>query len=795
MIRTSQSPRFFFTGAQRRRGSTMLIVLGLLSILVLLAASFTLTTRVETLSAFNFERAVKERTLELSGLKMGMMKLSDSAPKGAIGPLDLEELADSEGLRNLYGSLADTNLSDIRVEDASGRLNVNTASEEQLTALFTAIAQMHGAALDARSIASRIVAVRQGRDQAPGRVNRDDNLSEPESLGAEESAGLLTLDSSAEAPNRLGRLSDSCLGASQDSLKTLETLESGVDEESEYVSDIRRPAFGDDLRFRVLEDLLLIDGFSEGLLEASRPYLTTFSVAAPPELLSSRSGSEIEMVDINRATVEEIYEALLMAYGDQKDERLLRQFAANIADARDEDMIPTVLEGPDSPVFGLERVPFITEVYANSRSLSSSDWGEYVEIFNPWPDSISVDGWSISINGTEFPLNGSIPSGGYIIITDNYDDEIIDDDGGAGLTSFYDVHGVVPAGSHKQMLEFRDFNLPHRAGVRNIVELARYGEPVDQFPYLFEQDFDTLKSFQRAGGGVVREVFVLAVSPYLIDKSKESPLAAEQPIVGPRDGKFATPLDLFEVFAGYAKADGSEGVRWAFPQLATPNSPDEETRGLALNPRLVDARLIDLFTIESEYLPGVEERNERMESGLSGDPSLWRDATASGKLDLVSVNGISEPDPRQLSALVWDRYAVAARGERFGRINVNTASAPVLAGAGFDSDQVETILRRREALLQAANAGFNTNGAVYQRVSDILGDDSLWGNRSDCDRLREFSELFAAVTVTSQAFLLEGQARSQEAEMQAGQTKLKVKALVALDRPRPELVDWTFSYD
>lgn len=785
--------------SREQRGSTLLIVLALLSVLVLLAATLSFTSRIEVISSQNFADSVQRRTLPLPGIMAAAKDLRAGLPEGPVSeaqllaagsgsgaPANLVASADSRSVAVPARGEHDNALIRYRVTDASGRLNINAADEETLYRFFSAVAaQAGGSGADAKALARAIVQRRLGDDGAPGLADKDDNRSARFSLDGEaEQRGELPIKGTRhEAPRRSERLQASCFGTSDARLSDLAALRTGQDEPEEFVADLRYPSFGDDYRFQALSELLELPGMTPQLYVAAEPHMTLFSTAKPP--LQGPQGEERGPIDLNRASAQEIYNALATEYAGEKDDQLLRQFAVNIVDARDPDFAPTSLAdlGGMGVVLGVERVPFITEIYADSRSEGPADAGEYVEIYNPWPDSFDLTGWSLSVNGAEVPLSGILPSEGFLIVTDNYRSENAEDL--PGLGSFYDVHGVVEAGSGRRIIEYAQLTLPHQGGGPWRVDLQYYGTLADRFEYMITQPMNTLMSFQRPDTGIVREVAVAHKSPFALAPAPLPEDAGDRAMIGPQDVEFTSPLELFEVFSGFAAAGGAQGSRWSFPAMASPASRTEENRNLAFDPYRMDARILDLFTVE----PANRDAAAKGEAEL--DP--WK-----GDLEfLLNEDGSVSADTETLEALAWQRLAAPEAGQRHGLVNVNTASEPVLVGAGFTQQQAATIVEERQRLLTRAQEGSRADAgsAAYQRLSDVFVDEALWGSgdrRDHCERLNAFAPLLDRVTTTSSAFLLEGQALGATDSGTVAKKGLRLRALVAFDKPEPELVRWEY---
>ena len=156
----------------------------------------------------------------------------------------------------------------------------------------------------------------------------------------------------------------------------------GIDEPDEFDPDPTKTPHGDDRPFLTLAELKLLPSVDEEIYKAISPYMTVLSACDP---VYSNDGKAMEQVNINTADAREIYDALRVNYPD-RPQAFLKQFAVNIVDARDYDSIPTSLPGEssDRPVLGLEKTPFINEVWPDSiTDNDEGDDGQYIELYNP----------------------------------------------------------------------------------------------------------------------------------------------------------------------------------------------------------------------------------------------------------------------------------------------------------------------------------------------------------------------------------------------------------------------------
>jgi DNA uptake protein ComE-like DNA-binding protein len=784
-----------------RRGSAILIVLALLSVLVLLAMTLAFTSRLEVTSSKNFERAVQNRTAAITGVERVSLAAAAAlesdgaashvafalaAAQATPGARQFLEKAPAGAERDralLRAAVAgiQTGSATVAFEDASARLNINTATAAELTLLFEQIAGRSKTigSVDPAALAERIVAWRLGPDGAPGAAGEDDNKSAPHSLAAERQRA-------AEADRRTGKSTTLHTGAPRTNLcpgdmpgaksgAEARAFDQGVDEDDEYEADLRRAAFGDDRRFTSVDQLAGIKGMTPRFLAELERYLTPFS--AHQSTVRTAKALNDSPLDLNRATALEIFEALRLNYDGAKDENLLRQFAVNIVDARDADRRRTSL--PDASgrgvVLGLERVPFLTEVMANTLSDDAmGDDGQFVEIYNPWPEPIGLAGWRLRVGSVEVPLSGVLPPRGFLIVTDDADNR---NDPAAdrelkGTGSLYDLFGIVDRGPAARVIEDRRLDIPHGRGTHRIDLLDDAGALADRFTYVLAEPAGPLRSLQRPNilldEAILHEPTPMALAP--LDPTLTAETTARLREV-PRDAPFTTTLQLLEVFAGYVAEGGRTGARWSFPVLAHPAAVEPRVAIAAGDRRLIDARVLDWFTVESVDRPSLAEQEDLKRRTL----------------DPAKAAKLGEADERRL--------ALAPRGAQVGRVNINTASYPVLVAVGFTPVQAETILRRRAQLEQNLIAGTATAPALYQSMAEVLTDSRLWGSidpTAPCSTLAQAAPIMGRLTTRSSTFFLEGQARAAAASPQGGTTGSRVQALVLFEAGSPHWVSWRF---
>ncbi|MCC5875937.1 MAG: general secretion pathway protein GspK, partial [Candidatus Sumerlaeia bacterium] len=805
-IRRHSSP------SRRQRGSTILIVLALLSVLVLVATTLTFTSRLEVISSQNFADGIQGRASGVSSLqaltKQASLNLNGDAAShldfaiAATDPemLDLvrknvpggENFSTPQIAAQLHRQGIRTPTSLVTFSDASARININTADQETLARLFSEVFSRHNVNASAGDLARRIVNHRDNGEKSETRVLpasfvplHGRSLAQIWEEEAEKNHSTVSRPRG-EFPF-VGRQQYSYVPEEMGSPDALRAFFEGRDVRSRHEPDLRLPARNGERRFSAVSEIAYLDGFNPEVVGLLEPYLTVYSTSTPT--MSTRAAlAGHSPLDINRATAEEIHEALRALYGGAKEDNLLRQFAVNIVDARDGNSRRTSL--PDSSglgvVLGLERVPFITEVYPNSVTpASQGNDGQFIEIYNPWDESIVLDGWSVRAGAQNHPLRGVLPSRGFLIVTDDFDNtqdpQASDEVPGTG--SFYDIFNMVPQGTHRRLIEHPALSLPHGAG-RHVVELHDDGGNLaDQFTYRVTDANEVFQSYQRYNL-FIDESRLAKPTPFSLAylDSELTAEMAERLRKMPKDGPFTDVMELFDIFAGYANPGGQRGRRWGFPVAASPNSSNPAHRILADDPTIIDARIIDIFTVEPLERPGRED----LAKGLA---AIHRKPSRSNQGETITPT-------RDKALITKAAVGVTPRGTRHGLVNVNTAPTPVLRAVGFTDLQAERMVSARTALEDQFLRGGSTEWVLWRTASDLLVDERVWG-RIDPERpgplLQQAGPVFRRISTGSAAFFLEGQALSPEDSQRVTRTGAKVQALIALDKEQPGLLWWRFA--
>lgn len=818
-----------------RRGSTILLVITILSLLALLAITMTYTSRLEISASDNFATGVQNRVAAITGVEAMGTQLFLTLPPGPTSPLDFTlnrdflrlrpgseanvnavsrlfelspnremrrtQIADERIARRSDFQTPQTGTANVAVFDAAARVNVNAADEVVLAGLFDAVAERSGLPARGASIARAIAQVRLGPDGAPGQAGVDDNYNARHAVQTDSDEIPRGLGRRPDAQEGLSRMRD--LGARdaadrQVRRRTRQQLVTGIDEPDEYIADIRLPAFGDDVRFGSLRDLLTYEpivraGLDEALLRAAAPHLTLLSTSVEERIVGAEAKP---LIDINRATAQQIYDGLVELYGEgNKNEILLRQFAVNIVDARDFNSVPTVLRTDQGiEVIGLERTPFLTEVYPDSLTPDEEgDDGQFVEIHNPWDEDIDVTGWVLRGPGGTYPLRGLIAARGFLIVTDDVDNSLDDDDKHvAGTGSLYDIFGVLPDNYRRRAIHVPHFSIPTSGGPHRFALEDGSGNLIDVFRFTVDpRDKDSLVSWQRESP-MVRHAVRRRATPFGVPPLSAAPdsgvLARLQ--ASPPNGPFVDAVDLFDVFAGFADEQARLSNPWGFPEAISPRSATVADADRAGRPEVIDARILDLFTVN--FRPMKERGGSGDELEGSTGPAL---ASVDLPAEILTVSYRAEP--KELQAFVANNYFTPSASVRHGRINLNTAGEVALASLPTVSKAAAgRLIERRREMISQAWTGMFEDAITYHGLSDVLVDDLLWASaQSPKDRLEQFRQLLPHVALNTRAFVLVGQPRAEAGADADFQRAAGVEALVTIDRGSAETVYWRRMYE
>ena len=709
-------------------GNTLIIVLAILTVLTILVSTTYYISTLENISAANFSSNVKARFAALGGLPEARKMFFENKDYTALtqewarNPYNVRELPrgglpswntnsyDDEGekIRNL----SNASLRELRrlqpyrapllITDESSLININAVGmlnkgedesviygvspfEIDLGAYLEEVIKNELPQIDPSIggiLAESIIRYRYGPDGKPGRANYDDDgdntLCENDGIDND-------YDGEIDEPNE------------------------GIDEPDEFISDPRIAPNGDDRPFRYLNDLFNIRNVDKQLIQAIAPYVTVYSST---DNLVYINDEPVVPVDINKASVDEILKQLKIIYKNAEEEMLI-QYVLNCVDARDRDSIPTVYENDGETMLGIEVTPYINEVYADSKSLDEDgDDGQYVEIYNPWSKDIDVTGWRLTALNSVY-LNGKIKAGGYLIVTDDYDEQQDpspeDDEKSYGC--FFDIFGIIPDENLKRMIEFPFFDIDNKSGTVTLEDAK--GNLIDIFKYSGGENSFGYKSFQR-NDPRLKFCELLECTPYS-NSINFKPSESYKQMLADReemDKPFLTPVELMKVYAGYVSSEEGSGIKVIseYPQIRESNSQ-------------ISSNIIDLFkTVESQ-------RNREL---------------SSDELKRINYSEQTEKSALQADILI-------------GLININTASKDVLKALPGIKDELPDNIIKYAALIENDLSIPIQNRVPFKKVSDLLRADDIWGGITNSKRIDLFSKIYNLLTVRSNVFSVESE--------------------------------------
>jgi len=790
VIKTSNRNSIFPGSRNGTRGSTLIIVLIILSILALVAATLSFTSRLEVISSANFAEGTQARMAAATGVESAL----------GVLPLDTPYTGYTQawGLKGTGRGRAFhlDHLSELSIMDESARLNINAADQKLLENAIASI--LKAADLDpspAPILASEIIDYRYGPDGKPGVAGKDDDgdssFSNLTSDGIDNDGDglvdnpeeiLLSVEQDGIDNNQNGSVDDGYDGIEYDGLDndadgSIDEKNEGVDEPDEFLSDPSGTPRGDDQPFLNVAEIRTLPSMTDDIYNALKPYLTVYSACDPVYSLGSFA---VDKINANTATAREIFEALSQRFPDL-DENLLKQFAVNIVDARDSDSNPASLPGsqPDMPFLGIEKTPFINEVWPDSVTDDvDGDDGQYIELVNPYEEALSVDGWKLEIVGSHVYLSGQISPKGFLIVTDDYNNanDPTPEDELDGYGSLYDIFGVVRGGSARRIVEKRELEIPNVKGLIRLYN--RDGALVDYFSYIGGSFNGVRRSFQRDDPRVryASWTFCTPLKKNLnyLKSSSVTQISAPFRV---RDRLFESPVDIMDVFAGYANHPSSNsslvptrpGSFWSLPRIESSGRTE------------IGLRLVDLFTVRS--------RNRLSASTI-----------------LESLGRVDEDDYYRILQKQREPEYV------FGRININTAPPELLAAIpGLEAGFTEKIDKYRYECEEKAIRGDAKSSVVpFKNVTDIVYFALDYSSREKGMKgqsreqiLERFRQILPCVTVQSRTFTIFSENRYHYPKRDSSSTdKIRqparsvVRAVVHVTREgSPRIIDWSYITD
>ncbi len=674
-----------------------------------------------------------------------------------------------------------------------------------------------------KQLADAIVTYRYGPDGKPGIANVDDNCNsgkiDPGADGIDNDQDWV-IDNPEEAAmtpnadgldnNRDGQIDEAGESIAKDGLDNdhdgvVDNPDEGMDEPAEFSSDFRLPPRGDDRPYTALEDLMAVPGITREIFDAIAPNLTVFSVSQPayPATLESNSVG-VRQIDPNTATAQEIFKALTSKFPHLSPD-LIGQFTVNLIDHRDTDDIPTTLQlGTSGKSYtGFEFAPLINEVFPYTGSYDD-DNGQFVEIVNPWGKALDLTGWRLEGGGQAIWLKGSLAAGGYLVVTDDYNDSTDPTPSKVpGQGSLYALFGVVPTGLGTQIQVEPLFNLPDDAGTVSLFD--KQGVLVDSFPYKdgrlaggSKRSFQRIQPFDHKDVYDVKDTFPATPLKSNYNAPTQSP--QDQTLLklvsAFQNRPFLTTLDVLMVPAGPQSFASSGNPGTGNGSGGTQTGTDQQSTPLPALAGLADGSgfTMDLLDVFMPLVPPKRPTNPILGALAPGQVELG--STAQVDLTEAKIKALRDAPP----AL-------------FGRVNLNTASPAVLAALpGLGQDLAYRISQARDLGTQ----GQNTNGAVvsgsvgadvlnsdrwYQAVApganprwrgmgDFLQDQDIWGQTTMDKRITTVYPfaMMVAFDSLSVKVLSQNIPDPKMAGEQRRQTVLTAERLIAGDRGQPETV-------
>lgn len=767
-----------------KRGSTLLLVLAMLSILFLIGAALSYTTRLEGQASANYGELTQARMAAATGLPTAapLMAAASQSVTTTLQPWYTAPAA--------WSSAARAN------GNANGTAKTNVREQVSTLRALGVNVQKHGSSFHL----------------APQAMFSIGDLSARVNLNAVQSEEALARYLESILPNGGAYASQRAkvLFARQggDSVSTapqrLDLRRSSAEPRIENLAELKVRAQG-----RNSAPL-----FSDAELRTLSSYLTVFSQS--PELLNLTTTSSLPKLPLDSFTAESALETLKAAFPD-KDSLLLAQFAANMADFADPDSIPTRMNAADgaanSPdlILGVEQAPLITEVYPDAATLvTAGDEGQFVEISNPWQKALILAGWQLKVaGGAATTLNVVLPAGGRLIITDNYDQPAEKSPPETG--SFLSIFGARKDDALRKVIVNGAFELPDRDSFVTLEDAA--GNLVDVFNYGNTGTMDSRISFQREDPRL-RLATAAQATPFLETAGGEYQAKMSIAAEAWKSGNMGSisPTDLFSVSSAYVAAGAGSGPRagnqgtqafpWQMPLLTVSGGKDgpNEQHGPTTN---LDLRLIDAFTnvpatsttkeLTPQQVVAQERRIPRRPQFRSAQ------GRAAGNPTGLSTNqpGTSQPSSssRSVAANADDNTATGTR-YAYGKINLNTCTKSALLAIDLDLDSKpwpdQQLIEKFESYRLRKIAD---KEVPFLNVSDFVAE--FFPDLTH-DELPLVESLLSQVTVNSSAFEVVAENRLSPEELAETSRKLskrrpavaRARWIVALDEKPYSLLNF-----
>jgi len=256
----------------------------------------------------------------------------------------------------------------VLIEDESGKININVCGnlKNSFNEGFSTFEISILPDIIGEEISKNIVSFRYGKDGLPGRGGFDDN-SNNDSLSKDK------IDNDGDGK--------------------IDEPGEGIDEPYEfYVKKI----YWDDRPYFIPEDIKLVNGIGKERYRKIKDFITTFSY----DKNTTKEGKI--RINLNKADFSQLY-SFFKEKGYPEEQAI--QISLNIIDYRDSDSIPQIKTVKGKLFIGIDKTPYLNEIdgikewekfkLKSGGVLFTEKGGQFIEIFNPYPEEIDIGGWEI----------------------------------------------------------------------------------------------------------------------------------------------------------------------------------------------------------------------------------------------------------------------------------------------------------------------------------------------------------------------------------------------------------------
>jgi hypothetical protein len=760
----------------------MLLVLVLLALLVLMVTTLIYAARLETLAARSAVQSVQNRmepasvvpnAVDLLRGQLGQPTAFNQTwalaprPPAVSGSADI---APASGARETSGTLAIawSQISPtgtrwpgwLEIEDQSALLNVNTVAPYPRDPGHAEPLEpgILPAQVLERLIAQRLAAAGYNSSGAAG-ITRLILSLRWGSLPSE------SLESGVPSPETENRRTGGLANKRTDGLANSRTGKQANRQTGELANWRTGP-------FVSLEAVRLLTGLPKPAFDAIAPFLTTFSCSC--ELWQDEDGAPFERLPVNSLDPQEIFQILQRVYPDAPED-LLRQFALNIVDRRDPDSLPSVWPSATgvNPLLGFEFTPVISEVCPDVITFTEDgDNGEYIEIYNPLPESVDLRGWSIDWGPASHILNTILAPGACLVLTDDIQNanDPTPEDKSPGMGSFVAIFGL-PVLGRNQIAEEPAMDIPDEQGLIRLFDAQ--GNLIDYLTYRggtfngLHRGFHKRNVFSHVGEPGPATPFLVRLEGFSDAYEEE----CWQILLAAMNKPYASAVELLAAPVFLEAPEKVLGLQdGVFPLFGISSGSQP------------DLRLVDVFTV-------AEGRN----AGSGGDlPRPWGSLGKPGDKagDMASATAVTSTRP--LGTVT------------FGKINLNTAPSEVLQVLpGLDAETVGLIAAYRAraqspALIPSASGAGTTMwrpGMIpFRSLSDFANNPAVWSRRNDVQRLHALFALAPHATFNSTSFRAKASGAGASGSGGISPTGLGSQAFINLSEAGVDVLDWRFRF-